>query len=143
MAATHFSGPVMTGTKSAGETGGPNQGYVVLSQTASITQDSTNAVSASFNIPANAQIINVLFDVTTAFDSATSATGTVGTSAGDSSYAGSVNAKTAGRASISFTGAQLAAMADVGANTTVVATITPSGATTAGAARVTLVYAQK
>ena len=39
-----------------------------------------------------------------------------------------------------FTAAQLAAMDDIGANTTVYATVTSVGQPTAGSARVTLLY---
>lgn len=142
MARTHFSGPLTSGDKQAGQSGGPNWGYAVLSQTATITQNSTNAVSATFNLPPNSQLIDIIPDVTTAFNSATSATLTVGSAAGGSQYVGSVDAKTAGRAVPTISAAQASAMASIGTNTAVVATVTPVGATSAGAVRVTLVYAQ-
>ena len=91
-----------------------------------------------------------MVDVLTAFDSATSAVLSVGTSAGGTQYASTVDVKTAtGRIRPTFTAAQLAAMESVSvlgvaAPTTapVVVTITPTGATTAGYVQVTLVYAQ-
>ena len=88
MAATHFNGPVLTGDLQSGETNGPNQGYVTLIQTTSITKNSTNAVSSTLYIPAGAQIIDFNIDVLTAFDSATSATLTIGTAAAGTSNNG-------------------------------------------------------
>lgn len=140
---TNWTGPLASGTREAGVQYGPNIGYATLSQTGTITQNSTNAVDLTFYLPDGAQIVDILCDVTTAFDSATSATLTVGTASADTTYAGSVNAKTAGRTRPTFSGAQLAAMANVGTNRTVVATVTPVGATTAGAVNVTLIYVQK
>ena len=150
MAATHFSGPVLTGDLQSGETNGPNQGYVTLIQTTAITQNSTNAVSSTLYIPAGAQIIDFNIDVLTAFNSATSATLSIGTAAAGTQYVSSVNAKTAGRASITFSAAQLAAMSGVtvlgvtaATSAPVVVTVTPVGATSAGYVEVTIIYAQQ
>lgn len=142
MARTTFSGPLASGDKEAGISGGSNVGLVVLSQTAVLDQNSTTAVSSTFYLPADSQIVDIIVDVLTAFNSAVSATLTVGTAAADTQYAGSVDAKTAGRVRPTFSAAQLAAMDDIDNNTTVVATVTPSGATSAGQVRVTLVYVQ-
>ena len=149
MGATHFSGPVVSGTLQQGETDGPNQGFSVLSQSTSITQNSTTAVSSTLYIPAGSEIIDFNIDVLTAFNSATSATLTIGTAAAGTQYVGSIDAKTAGRAAITFTAAQLAAMNGVtttgtAAPTTapVVVTVTPVGATSAGYVVVTIIYAQ-
>jgi hypothetical protein len=150
MAATHFSGPVLSGDLQSGETNGPNQGYAVLMQTTSITQNSTTAVSSTLYIPAGAQIIDFNIDVLTAFNSATSATLSIGTAAAGTQYVSSVNAKTAGRASITFSAAQLAAMSGVtvlgvtaATSAPVVVTVTPVGATSAGYVEVTIIYAQQ
>lgn len=149
MGTTTFSGPVRSGTLKTGETNGPNLGYAVLEQETSITQNSTNAVSSTLYIPAGAKIVDIIVDVLTAFNSATTAVLSVGTAAAGTQYAGSVDAKTAGRVRPTFTAAQLAAMSNVSvlgvaAPTTapVVVTVTPTGATSAGYVRVTLVYAQ-
>ena len=142
MARTTFSGPLASGDKEAGVSGGSNVGLVVLSQTAVLDQNSTTAVSSTFNLPVDSQIVDIIVDVLTAFNSGTSATLTVGTTAAGTQYAGSVDAKTAGRARPTFSAAQLAAMDDIDTNTSVVATITPVGATSAGQVRVTLVYVQ-
>ena len=150
MGATHFSGPVVSGDLQTGETYGPNQGLVVLSQATSITQNSTTAVSSTLYIPAGARIVDFNIDVLTAYNSATSATLTIGTAAAGTQYVGSIDAKTAGRAAITFTAAQLAAMNGVtttgtAAATTppVVVTVTPVGATSAGYVVVTVLYVQQ
>ena len=149
MAATHLTGPLLTGDLQQGETNGPNQGFVQLVQSTTITQNSTNAVSSTIYIPAGSLILDFKIDVLTAFNSATSATLTIGTAAGGTQYVGSINAKTAGRAAITFTAAQLAAMSNqsvlgVAAPTTapVVVTVTPVGATSAGYVNVSVLYAQ-
>ena len=149
MGATHFSGPVVSGTLQQGETNGPNQGFAVLTQSTSLTQNSTTAVSSTLYIPAGSEIIDFNIDVLTAFNSATSATLTIGTAAAGTQYVGSIDAKTAGRAAINYTAAQLAAMNGVtttgtAAPTTapVVVTVTPVGATSAGYVVVTIIYAQ-
>lgn len=143
MARTSFTGPLASGTKEAGVSGGPNVGLAVLSQTVLVTFDATLVQSQTFNLPEGSQLVDVFIDVLTAYNSATSATLTLGSAAGGSQYVGGVNAKTAGRAAPTLSAAQLAAMADIGNNTSVVATVTSVGQPTAGQARVTLFYVQK
>jgi len=141
MAQTYFGTALRSGSTATSDT--LNGGFVVLTQTATITQASTAAVSATFTLPASSQLIDVMVDVLTAFDSVTSATLSVGTAAAGTQYVSGVNAKTAGRAAPTISAAQALAMADITTNTSVVATVTPVGATAAGLVRVTLVYAQK
>ena len=141
MAQTYFGTALRSG--SGATTDSLNGGFVVLTQTATITQNSTAVVSATFTVPAGSQIIDIVPDVLTAFDSATTAVLSVGTAAAGTQYVSAVNAKTAGRAAATISAAQALAMADVTTNTSVVASVTPTGATTAGLVRVTLVYAQK
>ena len=151
MGATHFSGPVIAGDLQQGETNGPNQGNVILSQSTSITQNSTTAVSSTLYIPAGSLIVGFNVDVLTAFNSATSATLSVGITAGGTQYVSGVNVKAAtGRIVPTYTAAQLAAMngvtvLGVAAPTTapVVVTVTPSGATSAGYVVVTMLYVQQ
>lgn len=151
MASTHFSGPVIAGDLQQGDVNGPNQGPVRLSQYVNLTQNSTTAVSSTLYIPAGSIIESIVVDVLTAFNSATSATLSVGTAAAGTQYASSVDVKTAtGRIAITYTAAQLAAMSGqsvlgVAAPTTapVVVTITPVGATTAGYVHVTINYFQQ
>ena len=150
MGTTTFSGPVRSGTLKTGETNGPNLGYAVLEQETSITLISSNGVSSTLYIPSGSKIVNIVVDVLTAFNSGTSAVLSVGTAAAGTQYASGVDVKTAtGRITPTFTAAQLAAMSNVSvlgvaAPTTapVVVTVTPTGATSAGYVRVTVIYAQ-
>jgi hypothetical protein len=142
MANTTFSGPVRSGTTREGATA--NLGLCVLSQTTLMTQNSTSVVDATFYLPANAQVLSFNFDVLTAFNSATSATLSAGTASGGTQYASGVDVKTAaGRIAPTLTATQLTNMSDVTTNTTLVVSITPVGATSAGSVRVTVIYVQK
>jgi hypothetical protein len=142
MAQTTWSGPLASGDRNAGESGGPNLGFVALSQTALINFDATLVQNATFNVPAGTQLVDYYVDVLTAYDSATSATLSAGTSSGGTQYLSAISVKTAGRRSNAFSAAQLAAMDDVGTNRQVVVTITSVGQPTAGQVRVTMLYVQ-
>ena len=142
MAQTTWSGPLASGDRNAGESGGPNLGFVALSQTALINFDATLVQDATFNVPAGTQLVDYYVDVLTAYDSATSATLSAGTSSGGTQYLSAINVKTAGRRPHAFSAAQLAAMDDVGTNRQVVVTITSVGQPTAGQVRVTMLYVQ-
>lgn len=133
MGQTSFTGPMKIGTLGDG-------GNVVLSKMGTMTQNSTTAVDVTLTVPEGASLLDAYFDVTTVWDSATSATGSIGTASAGTQYGGSVNLKTATRGTPSYTAAQLAAMANVGANTNVVFTSTIVGATTAGTARCVIRY---
>jgi len=140
---TTFSGPLISGPKFNEDANGPaNTGLALLTQTAVITQNSTTPVSATFAIPKNTRIVTFIVDTSVAWDSATSAVLTIGTAAAGTQYVTSVDVKTAGRGTITFTAAQILAMVDTNTNTTVVATVTPTGATTAGTTYVTMQYVQ-
>lgn len=140
MATTYIGSRLRSGSDTLTES--VNGGDVLLTQTAVINQNSTNAVSATFTLPASAQIVEFKIDVLTAFNSGTSATLTVGTAAAGTQYVSGVDAKTGGRAAPTLTTTQLGNMANIGTNVSVVATVTPSGATSAGQVRVTVIYAQ-
>lgn len=142
MAQTTWSGPLASGDRNAGESGGPNIGLVTLAQTALINFDATLVQNVTFNIPAGSQIVDFYVDVLTQYDSATSATLSAGTTSGGTQYLSAINVKTAARRPNAFSAAQLAAMDDVGTNRTVVATVTSVGQPTAGQVRVTLLYVQ-
>lgn len=143
MAQTFFSGPLASGDRPAGYPGGPNIGNVVLTQTVLVNFAASLVQNATINLPYGSQIINILCDVLTQYDSGTSATLSVGTSSGDTTYASGVNAKTGVRVTPTFTAAQLAAMANTGSVGPVVATVTSVGTVpTAGQVRVTLQYVQ-
>jgi hypothetical protein len=141
MAQTHFSGPLASGDIQAGAAG-VNVGLAVLSQTMLINFDATLVQNGTINLPVNSQIVNVICDVLTAYNSATSATLTAGTAAAGTQYVSGVNAKTAGRTIPTFSAAQLAAMDDIGTTTPFVATVTSVGQPTAGQVRVTVNYVQ-
>jgi len=142
MSQTTWSGPLASGDKAAGITGGPNIGLARLTQTATINADATLVQNASFNLPVNSIIDNVQCDVITAYDSSSSATFSCGTSSGDTSYVNGVSAKSTGRKTQGYTGAQLLAMSNTGTNTTVVATVTSVGQPTVGKIFVTISYVQ-
>jgi hypothetical protein len=143
MAQTNLTGPLALGDKAAGATGGPNTGFVVLSQSQTINFDATLVQNATFRLPRGSQIIGIFEDVTVAFNSATSAGLTVGTASAGTQYASSSDAKTTGRKALTLTAAQLTAMADIGNNLDVVATVTSVGQPTAGQVVVTVQYVQK
>ena len=107
-----------------------------------INFDATLVQSGSINLPASSQIVEIYADTLTAYNSATSATLTVGTVAAGTQYVTSVNAKTGGRNTTTHTAAQCTAMANIGTNTTLVATVTSVGQPTAGQVRVTVQYVQ-
>jgi len=143
MSQTTWSGPLASGDINAGKSGGPNIGLAVLSQTVLIDFDATLVQNATVYLPYGSQILNIVVDVLTQYNSATSATLTVGTASAGTTYASGVNAKTAARTTPTFTAAQLASMANIGSTGSVVATVTSVGQPTAGQVRVTYLYVQK
>lgn len=143
---TYFGSTLVAGSALTEETNG---GYVVLSQTISLTSNSGAAVSGSISIPEGAQIIGFNIDTLTAPDAgagtASTAPITIGTVAAGTQYLSATDCFAAGRTALSFTAAQLTAMSDVGTNTSVVATVDPNGTilTTQGVWQVTVTYAMK
>ena len=142
MSQTTWSGPLASGDINAGKAGGPNIGLAVLSQTVLINFDATLVQNGTVYLPFGSQIVDIIVDVLTQYDSATSATLTVGTASAGTTYASGVNAKTGVRVRPTFTAAQLAAMDNIGTNGTVVATVTSVGQPTVGQVRVTYTYVQ-
>ena len=150
MSRSTFSGPIKSGTNRYAPY--KNTGTTVLSQTLPLVYDATLVQSATFYIPAGSQILNAYVDVTTAYNSATSATLSIGKTAGGTEYASGVNAKTTGRTTPTFTTTQLTNMLstpiDVAAansqqaSSAVIATVTSVGQPTAGATQVTIQYIQ-
>ena len=136
--ATYFQGAVKSGDGFSETATGV--GTAVFSQTALINFDTDLVQEAVFVLPKDGQIVDVVVDVLTAYNSATSATLTVGSASAGTQYAGAVDAKTAGRVRPTFSAAQLAAMDDIDGNTSVYATVTSVGQPTAGSARVTVLY---
>lgn len=151
MSRSTFSGPVLSGTNKYNTY--KNVGNSIISQSVTLAQNGTNAVSATVYIPASSQLIDILVDPVTPFDSVTSAIVSVGTAAAGTQYASGADAKATTRVRPAFTGTQLTNMQSTATDATVsplagvptstlVATVTPTGATTAGLVRVTYLYAQ-
>ena len=89
MATTTFSGPIKAGSIREGSSA--NTGFVVMAQSAAITQ-STTAATSGIKIPANSQILEATVFVTTAFDN--SATLSIGTSSSSNELATAVAVST-------------------------------------------------
>ena len=145
MATTTFSGPVQTGTVREGANA--NIGQVVLQQTAAITFALTTATSLGIILPAGSHIIDILVDVETVWDGTTSDDIMVGDSTDPDEFAGSTtdgDLQVAGQLRMSTTEAQSTSRKDIGtSDVELYATITNvGGAAAAGAATVTVLYAQ-
>ena len=117
-----------------------NIGGVLSAVTNTIAYSDSSAVTIG-TIPANAQIIDINIDVTTAFDAGTNDLISVGKSGSAAAFVANTDVSSAGRASVATTGVY-SAWADTGSTeVAVTATYTQTGtAATAGAARVTIVY---
>lgn len=152
MSRTTFSGPVKSGTNRYSPY--KNVGTTVITQQTPFTFDATLVQSVTLYVPAGSRLINIFVDVITAYDSATSATLTVGKTAAGTEYASGVNVKTTARTTPTFTTTQLTNMqstpVDVssqtagnnGASSALVVTVTSVGQPTAGTGFVTFQYAQ-
>jgi hypothetical protein len=141
MSQTHFSGPLASGDKQPGTPGGSNVGLAVLAQAQMLNANAALPVSAVFLLPPNSQIVDILVDTLVAFNG-TAAPLTVGTPGAPPAYITTIDAKVVGRAAPVFSAGQLLSMANIGANTQVVVTVTPTGANTLGSVRTTLLYVQ-
>jgi hypothetical protein len=147
MATNYLGGALMMGPQSLQ---GSDAGWVVLTDTTTVTTAADgSATSATILLPASSQILNLFLDTVVAKvvggGTATTIPATVGTAAAGTQYLSSTDLFAGGRASLSFTAAQLTSMADIGANTSVVVTLDPNGtiSTTQQVVRFTVVYAQK
>lgn len=143
MAQTTWSGPLASGDKNAGVAGGPNIGLVQLVQTGTITFGATLVQNVTFNLPVGSQIVDIIVDALTGYDSATTATLSAGTASGGTQYVSGINVKTTGRKANGYSAAQLSAMSAIGTNATLVVTVTSVGQPTAGSVFVTVEYVQK
>ena len=113
---------------------------VVTAITGTVVFGSSTAVTIG-TIPANAQIVAIHIDTTTAFNAGTTNNLTVGTLASAAAYVATTAVGPLGRASIATTGVY-SAWPTVGASdVTLTATFSQSGtAATTGAATVTVLY---
>lgn len=148
MAQTYFGSTLRAGSGTLTDT--VDGGFVVMSQTTTVTTAAAGtATSATITIPASSQIIDLIVDGTVVADAgagtATTVPVTIGTAAAGTQYLSATDAIAGGRIALAFTAAQVAAMADVGSNQSVVITADPNGtiSTTQGVYRLTVVYAQK
>ena len=148
MAQTYFGSTLRAGSGSLTDT--VDGGFVVTAQTTTVTTVAAGtASSATLTLPASSQIID--FYVDTVQDevvgggTATAIAMTIGTAAAGTQYVSSTDVFAGGRAALTFTAAQLAAMADIGTSQSVVITVDPNGtiSTTQAIVRLTVVYAQK
>jgi hypothetical protein len=102
---------------------------------------STAVQTSTIEIPAGAEIIGFQWDNRVAWDSATTAVGTIGSAAAGTQYVTSCNAKTAGAvAAEAGTAAQSLLKAPSTSDRLVYVTITPTGATTVGQSRVSVLF---
>jgi len=148
MAQTYFGSTLRAGSGTLTDT--VDGGFVVMMQTTTVTTAAAGtATSASVTIPASSQIVNFFVDTVqdeaVGGGTATAIAMTIGTAAAGTQYVSSTDVFGGGRIALTFTAAQLAAMADVGANQSVYITVDPNGtiSTTQGIYRLTVVYAQK
>ena len=148
MAQTYFGSTLRAGSGTLTDT--VDGGFVVMTQTTTVTTAAAGtATSASLTIPASSQILNFFVDTVqdeaVGGGTATAIAMTIGTAAAGTQYVSSTDVFAGGRATLTFTAAQLAAMADVGTNQSVFITVDPNGtiSTTQAIYRLTVTYAQK
>jgi hypothetical protein len=148
MAQTYFGSTVRAGSGTLTDT--VDGGFTVLTQTTTVTTAAAGtATSATLTLPASSQILNFFVDMVqdevVGGGTATAIAMTIGTAAAGTQYVSSTDIFAGGRAALTFTAAQLAAMADIGASQSVVITVDPNGtiSTTQAIVRLTVVYAQK
>jgi len=147
MAQTYFGSTLRAGSGTLTDT--VDGGYVVLSQTTTVTTASAGtATSATLTLPAYSQIIDFFVDTiqdeSVGGGTATAINATIGTAAAGTEYLSATDVIGGGRVALSFTTAQCAAMDNIGTSTSVVITVDPNGtiSTTQGIYRLTVVYAQ-
>lgn len=146
MATTTHKGPLRSGTIKEGSN--VNVGYVVLSQSVTLTANGAAQVNGTVKVPVGSQILDILADTTTAWNG-TTAPITAGTAAGGTQYSAALSGLTGGRQAAVFTAAQAAAAvttaADAGDphNSSIVFSAIPTGANTAGVTVCTVLYVQK
>ncbi len=145
---TYFGSTLRAGSGTLTDT--VDGGFVVMTQTTTVTTAAAGtATSATITLPASSQIIDFYADMVqdevVGGGTATAIAMTIGTAAAGTQYVSSTNVFAGGRAALTFTAAQLAAMADIGTNQSVVITLDPDGtiSTAQAIVRLTVVYAQK
>ena len=141
--ATYFEGAVKSGSTPSEFA---NVGYAVFAQSvvvSALAAAGNNNVDVSLTVPRGAQIHSINVDTLTAWDSVTSASLTIGTTAGGAEFYDATDVKTNGRETTTITAADLGLWQDVGATNTLVIRVAQTGTTAAGQARVTVLYSPK
>lgn len=141
MGTTTFSGPIKAGTVREGSSA--NTGSVILAQTGTVVfgADGTETVIAT--IPANSVIVDVIVDVTTAFDAATTNTFDIGDGTTVNEFADALDVSSVARVLASSDVSQLGNYTVSTSDVDVTVTYNQSGtAATAGAASTIVQYVQ-
>lgn len=141
MAQTNFTGPIASGDRAAGFPGGTNVGLVTLSQTATITADSTTVQNATIRLPRRSRIVDFKVDCRTAFNGTTPVL-SAGITSGGTEYLSAIAMGTTGRKALGLTAPQLEALQNTLDNRDVVITVTGATASSAGLAYVDVQYVQ-
>lgn len=142
---TYMQGALKTGITPSEST---NVGYAVFAQTVLLdfiaeSGGGSDNIDTTIVLPTGAQIHTINVDTLTAWDSVTSATLSIGTSAGGQEFYDNTDVKSAGREATTLTAADLALWDDVGSTNTMYVRVAQAGNTTAGQARVTVLYTPK
>ena len=149
MSRSTFSGPVKSGTNRYAPY--KNTGTLVTTQSTAFAFTAAGTTTNTLYIPAASKILTITFDTTSAFTGGTGAV-TVGNVASGTQYASSTTVTSGGRATPTFTAAQLTNMlstpVDVsatngnGASSTIAVTAVAGTGVTAGSLVVTITYIQ-
>ena len=105
--ATYMQGALKAGAGFSENPSGFGVGFAMFTQSKTNSGISGLTQDITFELPPGSQLIAIIPDVLTAYDSATSATLSVGTTSGGTQYASAINAKTAGRAAVGLDEDQL------------------------------------
>lgn len=145
---TYMQGPIQSGshaspdlTSAGANNTGEDRGFVVLSQTITLQAATATNVDGTITLPAGSRILDIKADSSVAW-TATTASLTVGRTAGGTDYVTGFDVKTITRGpTAAFTATQLGNM-DIGTNTSVVCRVASTGANAVGTTRVTVQYMQ-
>lgn len=145
---TYFGSTLRSGTDSLSDA--VDGGFVVLTQSVTVTSLASGAsASGSVKLPASSQIIEIYADKIVNWvvggGTATALNVSAGSAAGGAQYMDATDMASIGRTAGTLTVADVAAMADIGNNTTVYFNVDPDGtvSTTQAQIKFTIVYAAK
>ncbi len=148
MSQTYFGSGLRSGTDALSDT--VDGGYVTLAQSAVVTSLASGAAaSGSIKLPAGSQIIEIyadkIVDWAVGGGTATALNVAVGSSAGGTQYMPTTDMASVARTAGTLVVADVAAMANIGNNTTVYFTVDPDGTvvTTQAQIQFTVIYANK